>query len=181
MFVFQQTKRLMLRPPEAADIGRLVPLIGDFEVSKNLARVPHPYTDDDAGAFIVKAANGWASGEDFPFCILRKEDGAFIGLCGVHPSRGWEFGYWVGKPYWGKGYATEAGWRILGFAFDELNADRLGAGWYHDNPASGRVLEKLGFKPVGEKEQPCLARGCTLPCHRVELDRAAYMTRKMGA
>ena len=56
-----------------------------------------------------------------------------------------------------------------------------GAGWYHDNPASGRVLEKLGFKPVGEKEQPCLARGCTLPCHRVELDRAAYMTRKMGA
>ena len=179
MFVLLETKRLMLRQPKAADIGRFLPLIADYEVSKNLAVVPHPYTEDDACAYVVKASRGWAEKTDFNFAVLRKQDGSFIGLCGVHPSREWEFGYWVGKPYWGQGYATEAGRRVVAFGFDELNAERLGAGWYKDNPASGRVLEKLGFTWVGEKEQSCAARGCSVPCNRVVLDRATYMTRKM--
>src|SRR6266478_5668006 len=178
MFVLLETKRLMLRPPKAADIGRFLPLIADFEVTKNLASVTHPYTEDDACAFIVKCAAGWGAKTDFPFAVLRKEDGAYIGMCGVHPSRAWEFGYWIGRPHWGTGYATEAGRRVLAFAFDELDADCVNAGWYYDNPASGHVLEKLGFIPAGEKDQACVARGRTVPSHRVALDRATYMKRK---
>jgi RimJ/RimL family protein N-acetyltransferase len=176
-----ETERLLLRPPKATDISRFMPLLDDFEVSKNLARVPYPYTEDDGCAFIVKAAKGWATREDLTFAVLRKADAAYIGMCGVHPARGWEFGYWFGKPYWGKGYATEAGARIVAFAFEVLNAEKLCAGWFYDNPASGCVLEKLGFGACGEEARSCLSRGLDVQCHMVVLDRAAYMTRKSAS
>jgi RimJ/RimL family protein N-acetyltransferase len=119
-----------------------------------------------------------AAGTDYVFAILLRP-GLFMGLCGLHPAGGWELGYWLGKPYWGKGYATEAGWRVVTFAFEELKAETLKAGWFHDNPVSGRVLEKLGFRLVGEAERTSLSRGGPVNCHLVELDRATYMTRKM--
>src|SRR5580765_7462370 len=106
MSVLLETERLLLRPPRAADISHFVPLLKDFDVTKNLSRVPHPYTEDDASAFIVSAAHGWASGEDLAFAIFRKAPSAYIGICGVHPARGLEFGYWLGNPYWGEAYAT---------------------------------------------------------------------------
>jgi len=173
-----ETERLLLRPPRATDISRLVPLLNDLGVAKNLSRVPHPYTEDDGCAFIIKVAQGWASREDLAFAILRKSDAAYVGTCGVHPARGWEFGYWLGRPYWGQGYATEAAGRVVSFAFEELKAEKLVAGWYFDNPASGRVLEKLGFMAQGDEKRSSLARGTDVPCFLVALDRAAYMTRK---
>ena len=181
MSVLLETERLILRPPRAADIGRFVPLMADYEVAKNLSRVPHPYTEDDASAYIVKAAAGWASGEDFGFSILRKFDSAYVGMCGVHPSRGGELGYWIGRPFWGKGFATEAVGRAVAFAFRELEVEGLRAAWFHDNPASGRVLRKLGFAREGMEDRPCLARGRSIPSHLVALDRATYITRKMAA
>jgi len=174
MSVILQTGRLLLRPPRAADISHFVPLLKDFDVAKNLSRVPYPYTEDDASAFIVSAAHGWTSGEDLAFAILRKAPAAYIGTCGVHPARGWEFGYWLGKAYWGQGYATEAAGRLIAFAFDELGAPQLSAGWFHDNPASGRVLAKLGCVPDGEDERSCLSRGTNVFCHKVVLKRADY-------
>jgi RimJ/RimL family protein N-acetyltransferase len=177
MSVLLETERLLLRPPRAADISHFVPLLNDFDVAKNLSRVPHPYTEDDGCAFIVKIAYDIAAGTDYVFTVLHRP-GVFIGLCGVHPAQGWEFGYWYGKPRWGRGYATEAGWRVVTFAFEELKAETLKAGWFHDNPASGRVLAKLGFRPAGEEERNCVSRGCPVSCHLVELDRATYMTRK---
>jgi RimJ/RimL family protein N-acetyltransferase len=173
-----ETERLLLRPPRAADIGHFMPLLGEYEVAKNLSRAPHPYTEDDACAFIVQAATAWASGTEFIFAVLRKAPGAYIGTCGVHPERDWEFGYWFGKAYWGCGYATEAVGRLLAFAFEELGAERLTAAWYHDNPASGRVLEKLGCVPDGHEERASLSRGRTVFCHKVVLTRAAYARRK---
>jgi RimJ/RimL family protein N-acetyltransferase len=178
MSVILETGRLLLRPPRAADISHFVPLLSDFEVAKNLSRVPHPYTEDDACAFIVTCGAGWRSGDDLAFAILRKMPSAYIGICGLHPARNWEFGYWLGKPYWGQGYATEAGARAVDFAFEELGAERVNAGWFHDNPASGRVLEKLGFRRTGEEKRSCLARGCIVAAYAVTLDRATYMTRK---
>jgi len=191
MSVILETGRLLLRPPRAADISRFLPLLADFDVAKNLARVPHPYTEDDGCAFIVQAARGWSAGEDLAFAILRKTPSAYIGACGVHPparpkplrrgegpARGWEFGYWLGKPYWGQGYATEAAGRLVEFAFDELKAEQLRAGWYYDNPASGRVLEKLGCVPDGNEERSCLSRGGNVFCHKVLLRRADYVRRK---
>ncbi|HEX3483540.1 MAG TPA: GNAT family N-acetyltransferase [Micropepsaceae bacterium] len=173
-----ETERLLLRPPRAADISHFVPLLADFDVAKNLSRVPHPYTEDDACAFIVRAAHGWASGEDLSFAILRKVPDAYIGMCGIHPQRGWEMGYWIAKPLWRQGYASEAATRLVAFGFEELGAERLAAEWFHDNPVSGRVLERLGFQPSGETMSHCLARGHLVPSHIVALDRHAYKTRK---
>jgi 8-oxo-dGTP diphosphatase len=173
-----ETERLLLRPPRAADISHFLPLLEDYDVSKNLSRVPHPYTEDDACAFIGYAAAAWADGQDFVFAVLRKTPAAYIGTCGLHPSRNWEIGYWFGKPYWGQGYATEAVGRLLAFAFEELGAERLTAAWYHDNPASGRVLEKLGCVADGSEERLSLSRGAAVFCHKVVLTRAAYARRK---
>lgn len=181
MFAVLETERLLLRPPRARDIGQLVPLIRDFDVAKNLSRVPHPYTEDDACDFMIKASVGWVSGEDWPFSIVRKADGQFIGMGGLHPARGWEIGYWIGRPYWGCGYATEAAARLVEFAFDQKGAERLKASWFHDNPASGRVLEKLGFRPKGGELINSIARGFQVAAHVVALDRDAYRARKRAA
>jgi len=178
MSVLLETERLLLRPLKAADISYFVPLLNNFEVSKNLSRVPYPYTEDDACAFVVRAAQGWAAGTDHPLAVLRKPD-VFIGMCGVHPSQDWEIGYWLGRPFWGSGYATEAARRAVAWAFEALKTEMLKSGWFHDNPASGRVLSKLGFRPAGEEGRSCVSRGGPVACHLVELDRATYMTRKM--
>ena len=172
--IILQTERLLLRPPVAADISKFVPLIGDFEVAKNLASAPHPYTEDDGCAFVVKAARERVSGTGYIFAIVAKSDGRFIGMCGVHATLDFMLGYWIGKPFWGQGYATEATRRVARFAFDELGAERLTAGWYFDNPASGRVLEKIGCKRCGDEEKDCLSRGAKVFCHKVELTRADF-------
>jgi RimJ/RimL family protein N-acetyltransferase len=178
MTAILETERLILRPPDAADIAQFVPLLAAFDVAKNLSSVPHPYTEDDGAAFIALAAKGWESGEDMAFVILRKSDGAYIGTAGLHPKRNWEIGYWLGKPFWGRGYATEAAARAIAYGFAQARTDRLLAKWFHDNPASGHVLAKLGFKPIGEEMSNCLARGHKVPAHVVALDRAEDKTRK---
>jgi RimJ/RimL family protein N-acetyltransferase len=86
MSVLLETERLLLRPPRAADISHFVPLLGEFEVAKNLSRVPHPYTEDDACAFIVVTAHAWRNGTEFNFAILRKESPACIGNLRRAPS-----------------------------------------------------------------------------------------------
>src|SRR4051812_42790419 len=86
MSVLLETERLLLRPPRAADIGHFIPLLSDFDVAKNLSRVPHPYTEDHACAFIVTTAYGWRTKTDCIFAILRKQPAAYIGVCGMHPT-----------------------------------------------------------------------------------------------
>ena len=72
------------------------------------------------------------------------------GLFRRRPDRDWEIGYWIGKPWWGKGFATELGRGLVDFAAQEFGAGQIIAGHYDDNPASGRVLEKLGFAYTGD-------------------------------
>ena len=175
-----ETERLLLRPLEVADIPALVPLIGDFDVAKNLSRVPYPYTNEHARAFIELTVQTRAAGTDFNFAITRKTDGIYMGGCGVHAKDGaFEFGYWLGKPFWGQGYATETARRLVEFAFEEMAVPGLVAGWFHDNPASGRVLEKLGCVPDGAGQRDCLARGHAVYCHNVKLDHESFERSKM--
>jgi len=170
-----ETERLFLRPPEAADIPVLVPLIGDFDVARNLSRVPYPYPEAAAHEYIARCEKTRAAGTDFNYAISRKNDGAFIGCCGVHRKEtGFEFGYWLGKPFWGRGFASEAARRLASFAFEEMAVPCLIAGWFHDNPASGRVLAKLGCTPNGAEQRDCLARGHAVYCHNVILEREAF-------
>jgi [ribosomal protein S5]-alanine N-acetyltransferase len=176
MTVRLETARLLLRPPERRDIPMLVPLIGEWEVAKNLSRVPHPYAEADAYHFFDQAQAKRANGTDFNFAILRKADVAYAGGCGVHLRENgkWEFGYWIGKPFWGNGYATAAARRLVQFAFERLKIEVLTAGWFFDNPASGRVLEKLGCLPAGTEERECRSRGHTVVCNTVTLTRAQF-------
>lgn len=174
-----ETSRLRLRPPDHRDVAAIAELAGDFDVAKFLATVPHPYREEDARAFIARVAESRARGEGWCYAILRKQDDAFIGCCGLHLKDGtYELGYWLGKPFWNQGYATEAAKRLIGFAFRDLKADRVKAGWFHDNGASGRVLEKLGFRPDGAASRDCLARGHSVYCHDMALTRADFRRKR---
>jgi [ribosomal protein S5]-alanine N-acetyltransferase len=178
-----ETERLLLRHPRAEDAQRIVPLAGEWDVAKNLGRLPHPYALADAEFFLAKAIEGRAAGTDFNFAITRKADGAFMGGCGIHLRSGgqFEFGYWLGKPFWKQGYATEAARRLVSYGFQTLKIETLVAGWFHDNPDSGRVLEKLGCAMSGAESRDCAARGHAVYCHLVTLTREAFsQTRKQA-
>ncbi|HEY1632712.1 MAG TPA: GNAT family N-acetyltransferase [Rhizomicrobium sp.] len=178
-----ESERLLLRHHRADDADAIVALANDWDVAKSLGRLPHPYGCKDAEFFLGKAAEGRAAGTDFNYAVTRKSDRALIGGVGVHLREGghFEFGYWLGKPYWKQGYATEAARRLISFAFRDLKAERLIAGWFHDNPASGRVLEKLGCVMSGAESRDCLARGHAVYCHIVTLTREDFsQTRKQA-
>lgn len=150
------TERLVLRPVAEADLDAIVTWIGDFEVSKMLARVPYPYRRADAESFL--AATREAAGRNIALTIA--DEGGVVGglgLTGLRSER--EFGYWLAKPAWGKGYATEAGRAFLAFLFEEAGLDIVRSGVFHDNPASLRVQGKLGFEKIGTHMVRCLARG----------------------
>ena len=175
-----ETKRLLLRVPAAFDVPEIVTLIGDYDVAKNLSRVPYPYSEADAKGWVEKTAEARGKGTEYVFAITRKDDDAYIGSCGLHKRDGayFEFGYWLGKPFWGQGYATEAARRLVAFAFMELGMDTVIAGYFHDNPASGHVLEKLGCVPDGTGHRDCLSRGHAVYCHNVVLTRDNFWKKK---
>jgi RimJ/RimL family protein N-acetyltransferase len=174
-----ETERLVLRSPEPGDAKELAMALNDFEIAKNLAVVPYPYAVNDAYAFIGRVADGLTKGTDHVFVIRQKGDGTLAGCCGLHLKDGaYELGYWIAKPCWRHGFAGEAAFRLVAFAFDDLGADRLTAGWYHDNGVSGRVLAKLGFKAVRVEKQLCAARGHDVLCNRTMLTREDFGRRK---
>jgi ribosomal-protein-alanine N-acetyltransferase len=173
-----ETERLLLRPPEPRDVPAIVTWIGDWDVAKNLASCPHPYREEHAQEFLVRAAEGRAKGTDFAFAITRRADGAYMGQIGLHLKDGrFEVGYWLGKPFWKQGFASEAARRVALFGFKSLKAESIWAGWFHDNPASGHVLEKLGCKPDGQSPRNCLARGHEVMCNLVILSRETFFGR----
>jgi len=174
-----ESARLLLRQPQPGDAPALVEGLADYDVAKFLATAPHPYSLDDAKAFLSKVETLRASGEAYEFALLRKDDGKLIGLCGVHVKNGrYEIGYWIAKPFWGQGYATEAVRKLLAFAFHDLKATEIWAGWYHDNLASGQVLRKLGFEAFGVEKRYSVARGEEVLCNRTQLTREHFGRKK---
>ena len=145
--------------------------LSDYDVARMTSRVPHPYGESDAEAFI-------ASGEANRFVIERKGDGLFMGMAGIHAEDGYEFGYWLGRPFWGFGYATEAAHRLVTYAFTALDVNQLHAGWFYDNPASGHVLAKLGARHNGSQMRDCVARGMRVLCHDMLLTRADFLRQE---
>jgi RimJ/RimL family protein N-acetyltransferase len=146
--MFARTERLLLRPGWAEDAPALARAIADEQVVRNLATAPWPFALEDAEAFLAAPRD-----PAMPcFLITERTDGEprIVGACGLgrRPSGAVEMGYWVGKQHWGKGFATEAGRALIDIA-RALNLPRLEASHFLDNPASGRVLEKLGFVPTG--------------------------------
>jgi RimJ/RimL family protein N-acetyltransferase len=140
-----KTARLVLCAPVRTDVPAIVALAGDRRVAENTARIPHPYSAAD-GLAAIAAIN--QTGGETVFAI--ELDGELIGLCGLDPRPdGGELGYWLGVPFWGRGYATEAAHAVIDYAFVELGHDVLQSGARVSNPASRRVLEKCGFQWTG--------------------------------
>ena len=168
-----ESERLILRPPRPSDIQSMAVWLGDYDVARMTARVPHPYGESDAEAFV-------AAGAPHRFVIEHKQAGVFLGMAGLRPEESCEFGYWLGKPFWGQGYATEAARRLAQYAFEVLDLESLHAGWFYDNPASGHVLAKLGARHNGSQARDCRARGTKVLCHDMLLTRADFL-RKQAA
>jgi [ribosomal protein S5]-alanine N-acetyltransferase len=173
-----ESERLILRPPRPLDIQSMTVWLSDYDVARMTSRVPHPYSEGDAESFLALKA-------EHRFVILRKRDRVFLGMAGLHaPDNGqeigYEFGYWLGKPFWGFGYATEAAHRLVRYAFEALGLETVHAGWFYDNPASGRVLAKLGARHNGSQMRDCRARGMAVLCHDMLLTRADFL-RKQAA
>jgi len=143
-----ETARLILRPYSDADIAELLPLVGSHEVAATTLRIAHPYTEQDARAFLQLAHE---PGRIWLAITLRNEGRQIggIGLRGEPQHRHAELGYWLGVPYWGKGYATEAAREMVRHGFEDLNLHRIFASHFKHNPASGRILTKLGMRHEG--------------------------------
>jgi RimJ/RimL family protein N-acetyltransferase len=168
------TARLKLRAPRRSDIKAIATLINDRRIAANTARIPHPYAIEDAEQFI--AAVNKREGEA---CFVITLDGAPIGMCSVEPREdGPEIGYWLGVPYWGRGFATEAVRALIDYAFGDLEHDTLISGARVNNPASRRVLEKCGFQWTGVRLSRIRAINSAAPVDRFRLDRGLWASLK---
>ncbi len=149
--MFARTKRLTLRPAWPEDAERLAAAIGHEAVAGMLARVPFPYDVADARAFIAHPRGV----HDIVWLVFTHDAGypALVGGVGLWASGdAHEIGYWLTPHAWGRGYATEAARAVVETARDALPIHRIVARHRTDNPASARVLHKLGFRPTGRAE-----------------------------
>ena len=166
------TERLILRAPCFEDARPIAALANDRRIAENTLRIPHPYGLADAQSFIT-AAN--APGGEIVFLIATR-GGTVVGGCGIarfgeEPP---EIGYWLGVPFWGQGYATEAVRAVIDHAFGDLGYDVLVGGARVSNPASRRVLEKCGFQWTGVGLYRIRALASSAPVDRFRLDRRRW-------
>ena len=169
--MFARTERLLLRPGWAEDAPALAAAIADETIVRNLASAPWPYALADAEEFLATERDPRLPS----FLIFRRTNGAprLVGSIGIgpRPDGELELGYWISRPNWGLGYATEAARAVLAIARDGLRLQKLYAGHFFDNPASGRVLEKAGFRTDGRIAKRFSAgRGSEAACVLYECD-----------
>ncbi|WP_189941725.1 GNAT family N-acetyltransferase [Sulfuriferula thiophila] len=150
------TQRLLLRPFMLSDAGDVQRLAGDCRIADMTQNVPHPYEDGAAECWISGHALQFATGNSVTFAIVLQASGELVGCIGLRIKRDFdnaELGYWIGCPYWGQGYCTEAGEAVIEYAFTELGMNRIHATHFSRNQASGRVMEKLGMQMEGMLRQ----------------------------
>lgn len=173
-----ETRRLWLRWPRLSDAAAIAHYLSDRRISDMTARIPHPYPPQDADRYVFTTREANADGAGLGLVITRL--GApteIIGAIGVSPTDQpdeLEFGYWVGVPNWGQGYATEAAHSFLDAMFTLSDAHKLVASVKPDNPASMRVLAHCGFTKTGESERFMPARERKEPVHEFALTREAW-------
>lgn len=150
------TARLCLRPPASADIPDIVTHAGDREVASTTLNIPHPYAPAMAVAWLSEIAQRAERDDAYTFAITRLDEGRLIGavslrLTPAHQRA--ELGYWVGRPFWGQGICTEAAGAVLAWGFRVAGLQRVVAHHLSRNPASGRVMQKLGMVHEGTLRQ----------------------------
>jgi len=173
MDVELRTPRLLLRRPRHADSTQIARFLNNFRVAGNLSRVPYPYGEADALAWLGQQQNDLPPGHT-SFAIDLPGEG-IIGICGFHDDiQGIVIGYWLGEPFWTRGFMTEAAAALVDWYFEVTEAAALGSGAFHFNRASLAVQRKLGFAETGTSVRHCLARKQEVRHIDTELTRAHW-------
>jgi RimJ/RimL family protein N-acetyltransferase len=170
-----ETERLTLRAPRLEDAKAIAQLANDRRIAENTTRIPHPYRLADAHAFVERVNR---DGGELAFLITLDDEP--IGACGLARLGGAapDLGYWIGVPYWGNGYATEAARAVIDHTFTALGQQALQAGARVTNPASRRVLEKCGFQWTGVGLYRIRALSSSAPIDQFRLDRGIWASLK---
>lgn len=147
------TERLILRPFVPADAADVQRLAGDREIAAGTLTIPHPYPDGAAEEWIGKHQAWLEEERELVLAITVRETGELAGTMGLmlklaHDKA--ELGYWIGVPYWGRGYATEAAVAMMQYGFEHWSLHRIEALHFSRNPASGKVMQKLGMRYEGK-------------------------------
>jgi RimJ/RimL family protein N-acetyltransferase len=173
-----RSERFLMRPPRTEDARQIACCVNDADMARNLARLPHPYAPSDALDWIAYAEKAREKGTEYAFVVTHAEAGV-IGSVGFNRSVGdvWEIGYWIDKAVQGRGVATEAAQALLDWAVAQFGVSKFVAGHFIDNPASGRVLEKLGFQRTGEKMMFSQGRGGKDRAWRYALNATASLAQ----
>ena len=152
-----RTERLILRPFGLADAPEVQRLAGAREIADTTETIPHPYEDGVAEAWIPRHAEIYAKGEGLTLAITSADGGELVGAISLmqinQDNQRAVLGYWIGHEYWGNGYCTEAAGEIVRFGFEELALNRVVASHLTRNPASGRVMQKIGMVHEGTFRQ----------------------------
>ena len=151
-----RTGRLILRPFATADAPDVQRLAGAWEIADTTLVIPHPYLDGMAEGWIAQQPVDWENRESVAFAITERKGGQLSGAIGLKLAMAHgtgEMGYWIGVPFWGRGYATEAAREVTRFGFEQLGLNRVHAHHFVRNPASGRVLQKAGLTYEGRLRQ----------------------------
>ena len=174
-----RSPRLLLRLPEPADAPEIARLLGDWETVRYTARIPHPYAPGMAEEWIEVARRSREAGAAIDYVLVRPGDGALLGA--IHlgiDGRVGEIGYWLGRPWWGRGLMTEAAHALLDLAFATCGLEAVGAGALAANVGSIRVLQQAGMRFVGTRLDPAPARGAEFELLWHEIERETWRKRK---
>jgi RimJ/RimL family protein N-acetyltransferase len=174
-----ETRRLILRPPAPEDAAAIAALANNMNVASQTRRLPHPYSLKDADDWIALVSAGPDNGET-GFLATRREDGDVIGAAGFIAMENGEaeLGYWVGEPFWGRGFATEAAQAVVDHAFSRSAVARMIACCRVTNAASRRVLEKCGFQYTGAGMCDCGALASSFASLDFQLERSTWKSLK---
>jgi RimJ/RimL family protein N-acetyltransferase len=177
MDVTLSTGRLLLRQPRRDDAPRIARYLNNFRVAGNLARVPYPYREADAHAWLAT----WRA--DTPPAqtgfVLDLPGEGLIGNCGFHlaPDGTPSVGYWLGEPFWNRGFMSEALAAVVGWYFEVTEATSVASGVFTFNKASLAIQRKVGFTEIGTSTIHCLARHEDVRHIDTVLTRATWAAR----
>ena len=178
-----ETKRLVLRPFEAADAEAVQGYVAEWDIARMTTRIPHPYPEGAAAEWIASHAQMEAEQGEAIFCITR--DGRPMGATSLRRNNPFdegpdtaEIGYWLAPAHWGQGLATETARALVTHGFGHPLLSALTSGHFADNPASGKVLAKCGFQPRPDEESWSEARQGFVTSKRLLLEREVWQTRQ---
>lgn len=158
-----ETARLILRTYTLADAPRVQEMCNDPEVASTTLALPHPYPDGAAEQWIPTHAERFRESKGVTLAVTLKQNGLVVGTVSLDPisaaHRRGELGYMIAREHWNHGYCTEAAQAMVAYGFEQLDLNRIQAMHFPRNPASGRVMQKLGMTEEGTLRQYVIGHG----------------------